>query len=126
MTRQDPDPSRPTSEEPAAPQASAPQAEDRAVTRAREEQERHLRRARQGRVAKVLFALAILVILIIFVIANSQDVDVDYVFVTRQTRLIWIMLVCAFIGGIIGYTIGRPGKELRRFRDRRPGDEKKP
>lgn len=57
-------------------------------------------------------ALAIVVILIVFVIANSQPVKVDFVFVTRQPRLIWVMIACAVLGGVAGYLIGRPGKQI--------------
>ena len=38
----------------------------------------------------------------------------NYVFVEGKPRLIWVMLVCALLGGIIGFAVGRPGKELRR------------
>ena len=53
-------------------------------------------------------------VLIIFVVANSDPVPVSYVFVEGKPRLIWVMLVCAVLGGIIGFAVGRPGKELRR------------
>jgi uncharacterized integral membrane protein len=59
-------------------------------------------------------ALAILVILIIFVIANSDPVKVNFVFVTRHPRLIWVMIFCAVLGGILGYLIGRPSRQAAR------------
>jgi uncharacterized integral membrane protein len=79
---------------------------------------RDLQRARQARVAKVLVALAIVVILIIFIVSNSQPVPVDFVFVTRRPRLIWVMFACAVLGGLVGYLIGRPGKQVRLHRKR--------
>jgi uncharacterized integral membrane protein len=82
-----------------------------------------LRKARQARVAKVVVALGIVVILMIFVIANSKSTAVDFVFFTRQPPLIWVMFACAVLGGIVGYLIGRPGKQLS-LRHRR-GDEEK-
>lgn len=87
----------------------------------RREDEAHLRelqRARQARVAKLVVALAIVIILIVFVVQNSQRVPVDFVFVTRQSRLIWVMVVCAILGGIVGYLVGRPGKQVRLHRER--------
>ena len=72
-----------------------------------------LRRARQSRVAKFLVVLAIVVILIIFIVANAKPVRVSYVFVTGHPRLIWVMLFCAVFGGIAGYLLGRPGKQVR-------------
>jgi uncharacterized integral membrane protein len=111
MTSHEPEqPDRPT---PTPSEEGRPRAEPDAGDRARTEQQRQLRRARQGRVAKVVAVLAVVVILIIFIVANSQPVKVDYVFVDGRPRLIWVMLACAFLGGIIGYAIGRPGKELR-------------
>jgi uncharacterized integral membrane protein len=79
---------------------------------AEEKQLASLRRARQARVAKVLVALGIIAILIIFVISNSQPVEVDFVFLTRHPRLIWVMFACAVLGGIAGYLIGKPGRQI--------------
>ncbi|HEX9236761.1 MAG TPA: LapA family protein [Actinomycetota bacterium] len=84
--------------------------------RIRTDQERRIRRARRTRVVKVLALLTVVVILVIFVVANANPVRVSYVFVHGRPRLIWVMLACAFLGGIIGYAIGRPGRELRRGR----------
>jgi uncharacterized integral membrane protein len=75
-----------------------------------------LRRARQARVAKFIVVLAIVVILIIFIVANAKPVRVSYVFVTGHPRLIWVMLFCAVLGGIAGYLLGRPGKQVRLHR----------
>jgi uncharacterized integral membrane protein len=80
-----------------------------------------LRRARQARVAKFLVVLAIIVILVVFVVANAKPVRVSYVFVTGHPKLIWVMLFCAILGGLAGYLLGRPGKQVRFHR----GDEPK-
>jgi uncharacterized integral membrane protein len=110
MTDHEPEQPRPT---PTPLPEGRPRMEPDAGDQARTEQERQLRRARQGRVAKLVAVLGVVVILIIFIVANSQPVKVDYVFLDGRPRLIWVMLVCAVLGGIIGYAIGRPGKELR-------------
>jgi uncharacterized integral membrane protein len=85
---------------------------------------KELQRARQIRVVKVLVALVILVILAIFVIGNSQRVPVDFVFGTHRARLIWVMIGCIVLGGIAGYLIGRPGRQVR-FRHRAEHDRGK-
>jgi uncharacterized integral membrane protein len=85
---------------------------------------RELQKARQARVVKSLVALAIVVILIIFVVANSKPVPVSFVFVKRTPKLIWVMLACAILGGIAGYLIGRPGKQVH-LRHPREDDGKK-
>src|SRR5437870_3430235 len=84
-----------------------------------------LRRVREARVAKTLAVLAIVVVLVIFVIANSQPVKVNFVFVTRHPRLIWVMFACAVLGGIAGYLIGKPGKQVRLHRRDRGEETKK-
>ena len=83
-----------------------------ARVKADEEHLKALQRARQARVAKVLVALVLVVLLVVFIIQNSQRVPVDFVFVTRMARLIWVMLACAVVGGVVGYLIGRPGKQF--------------
>ena len=41
----------------------------------------------------------------------------------RHPRLIWVMFSCAVAGGILGYLIGRPGRQVRFHRKK---DEEKP
>jgi lipopolysaccharide assembly protein A len=77
------------------------------------EHQDQLRRVRQTRLAKAIVILTLLVLLAIFVIKNSHPVAINYVFLTRDTRLIWIMLACAVVGFVIGYLVGRPGKAFR-------------
>ena len=89
--------------------------------RADQEHLRGLQRARQARLAKAFVALAVVAILVIFIIANSQAVEVDLVVATRRIRLIWVMFICAVLGGILGYTVGSPGMraQLHRKRERK-------
>jgi uncharacterized integral membrane protein len=76
-----------------------------------------LRRARQRRVIKIVVALAILVIFIVFIIGNSDRQPIDFVFVESEVPLIWVMLACAVLGGIVGFILGRPGRQFRFHRD---------
>jgi len=73
-------------------------------------------RERRRRVRALVAAVGILVLLAIFVVRNSQRVPVDFVFFTRQARLIWVMAACAVLGGVVGYLVGRPPRRLRRRR----------
>lgn len=86
-----------------------------------------LQRVRQRRVAKLLVALFISIVLIVFIIRNSERVPIHYVFFTANNRLIWVMLACAILGGVVGYLIGRPGKQvrLRHRKDQEQDPEKK-
>jgi len=113
---------------PPEPEGAPPEGAERAAAAPHTEEE-HLsaiRRARQARVAKVLVALSIVVVLIIFVIANSQPVKVNFVFLTRHPRLIWVMFACAVLGGLAGYLIGKPGRQVRVPRHGRSQDQPKP
>jgi uncharacterized integral membrane protein len=83
-----------------------------------------LRKARQARVAKSLVILGIVVILMIFIIANAKAVPVNFVFFDKQPPLIWVMFSCAVLGGIAGYLIGKPGRQIRMHR--KPEEPKKP
>jgi uncharacterized integral membrane protein len=76
------------------------------------EHQRQLQRTRHNRVAKLVVALFIVIVFIVFIIQNSDRTPIDYVFFTRETRLIWIMLTCGVLGGIVGYLVGRPGKQI--------------
>ncbi len=81
-----------------------------------------LDRERRRRVGMLLVAVGIVLLLAIFVVRNSQRVPVDFVFFTREARLIWVMVACAALGGIVGYLVGRPPRRLRRrIRDRDEG-----
>jgi len=83
---------------------------------------RQLQRERQTRVAKVIVALVIVGILIAFIVSNSQSVKVRFVFFTSHPALIWVMFACAVLGGIVGYLIGRPGRQVQmhRGKDQQP------
>lgn len=85
---------------------------------------RELQKERRSRVVKALVALVLAVLLIIFIIANSQLETVDFVFFEREVGLIWIMFGCAVLGGLVGFLIGKPGKQVRLHR--RPKEPPEP
>jgi uncharacterized integral membrane protein len=99
---------------------SAPQESDPLLQHHREEQRR-----RQTRVAKLLVALFLVIVFIVFIVQNSKRTPIDYVFFHRDTRLIWIMLSCGVLGGIVGYLVGRPGKQVHLRRHAKDDDTKK-
>ena len=77
-----------------------------------------LRKARQAKVAKVLAILAIVVLFIVFVLRNADPVVVDFIFATGRPRMIWVIVACTVLGGIVGYLIGKPKRGIR-FHNRR-------
>ncbi len=72
-----------------------------------------LRKARQAKVAKVLVILAIVVLFIVFVLQNADPVAVDFIFATGRPRMIWVIVACTVLGGIVGYLIGKPRRGVR-------------
>ena len=84
----------------------------------------HEHQLRQARVAKFLVALFLVVIFIVFIVQNSKRTTIDYVFFHRYTRLIWIMLACGILGGIVGFLLGRPGKQVRLRRKKKDENPK--
>ena len=53
------------------------------------------------------------VLLVLFIVGNAQPVEVNFLFGTFHPRLIWVMVTCAVLGGILGYLLGRPGHEAK-------------
>jgi uncharacterized integral membrane protein len=68
-------------------------------------------RARRRRAAKAVGALVVFIVLVLFIVANSQPVEVNFLFFKANPRLIWEMVTCAVLGGVLGYMLGRPGRE---------------
>ena len=63
---------------------------------------RHGRRARLY--TSAFASVALLVIVIALVIANNRQVKLAWVFGTTQASLIWIILVAAVLGWLLGIT----------------------
>ncbi len=83
----------------------------------------HLKRLRQARQRKLLRAGVIgiaLVVLIVFVLQNAQPVEVHLLLFSGRPLLIWVIVACAALGGIVGYALGRPSKDTRLHGE--PGD----
>lgn len=73
------------------------------------------RRAR-GRDFKQTVARVVVVLaaawLIAFIVSNSQTVNVSFVFSHVSLSLIWVMVICALLGAMLGFVLPR----LRRRR----------
>ena len=57
---------------------------------------------RTGLYASLVVAIATIVLLILLIAQNTRRVKVDYVFGNSQTRLIWLVIVSAITGWVLG------------------------
>ena len=71
---------------------------------------------RTGMYVSLVVALAVIVFLILLIARNTREVKVDYVFDDTQTRLIWLVIISAIAGWVLGITTSF----LIRRRTRRP------
>lgn len=54
-------------------------------------------------------------LLIVFALQNSERVDVDFLVLDAQVRVVTVILISAALGFVAGWFVGRPGR--RRHRD---------
>lgn len=85
------------------------------------ETETRLRRSvryshRTGLYASLIIAIATIVFLILLIARNTRQVKVDYVFGSTPTRLVWLVIISAITGWVLGIVTGF----LIRRRTRRP------
>ena len=55
------------------------------------------------------------IILIVFAIANFDRVEVHFLLFQTRARVITVVAVAGALGFLIGYLVGRPTREQRRF-----------
>jgi uncharacterized integral membrane protein len=73
---------------------------------------------RTGLYVSLAVAIAVLVYLILLIARNTDPVDFDYVFSSAHTRLIWLIVISAITGWILGIITAYLVR--RRTRWRRP------
>ena len=57
---------------------------------------------RTGLYVAVVVAIAVLVFLILLIARNTRQVKVDYVIDSTQARLIWLIVISAIAGWVLG------------------------
>jgi uncharacterized integral membrane protein len=67
---------------------------------------------RRRRLVRTAVIAVILILVVAFVVENSQAVVVHLWFWRADIRLIWVILGCLVVGGVVGYFIARPPKAL--------------
>jgi uncharacterized integral membrane protein len=95
--------------------------EREAEARTAPEEETRFRRGlryghRTGLYVSLVVAIAVLVFLTLLIARNTRQVKIDYVFGSTQARLIWLIVISAIAGGVLGIVTNI----LIRRRTRRP------
>jgi len=72
------------------------------------------RKRRNATIARLIVGLVLLVLFVIFVSLNSDSVPVHFIFVETSTPLVWVFLVCALIGALVAFLLGRAGRRSSR------------
>ena len=72
------------------------------------------KKRRTALVVRLVLGLTLLVLFVLFVTRNSDSVPVDFIFTTTQTPLVWVFLVCALVGALVAYLLGRQGRRSSR------------
>jgi uncharacterized integral membrane protein len=57
---------------------------------------------RSGLYAALVIAIATVVFLILLIARNTREVKVDYVFGSTLTRLVWLVIISAITGWVLG------------------------
>jgi uncharacterized integral membrane protein len=72
------------------------------------------RKRRTALVVRLALGIILLTLFVIFVSLNSDEVPVHFIFTETQTPLAWVFLVCALVGGLVSYLLGRQGRRSAR------------
>jgi uncharacterized integral membrane protein len=70
---------------------------------------------------QVLIAIFAL-LLIVFAVANFKPVQVNFLVFQTRARVITVVAVAGALGFLIGYLVGRPTREQRRYLRKRDDD----
>ncbi len=101
------------------PEAQAPVEETRAQAPVEETRfQRGIRQTHQaGLYAALVVLVAVLVFLILLIARNTRRVKVDYLFGSTQAQLIWLIVISAITGWVLGimtnFLIGRRMRQTR-------------
>lgn len=67
---------------------------------------------------RLIVALVVALLLVIFAIQNTRRVRVDFLFLHRDARVIYVIVVSAALGALAGWLVQRARRRDRRGRDR--------
>ena len=71
---------------------------------------------RTGLYVSLVVAIATIVFLILLIAQNTRRVKVDYVFGNTQARLVWLVIISAITGWVLGIVTGFLVRRRTRWR----------
>lgn len=72
---------------------------------------------KEGRGWRFYVLVAAAIVLLVFVIQNSQEVEVEFLFTSTRTPLIFALLVAGALGAVIGWAWPHVRRGRRRERE---------
>jgi uncharacterized integral membrane protein len=69
---------------------------------------------RAGRTLSIVVAVAAVVFLILLIVRNTRHVKIDYVFGDAQARVVWLIIISAFAGWVLGLATSYLARRRRR------------
>jgi uncharacterized integral membrane protein len=70
--------------------------------------------SRSGITPRQILIGILAILLIAFAIANFEPVEVSFLLFDSRARVVTVIAVAGVLGFVIGYFVGRPGREERR------------
>jgi uncharacterized integral membrane protein len=84
------------------------------VARAGDEHEETWTVRRSGPSPRLLIALVLVIVLVAFAAFNFRPVRVNFLLFSTRARVVTVIVLAALLGFVVGYFVGRPGREARR------------
>lgn len=63
---------------------------------------------------RLILAIVLAIVLIAFAALNFRPVRVNFLLFTTRARVVTVIVVAALLGFVVGWFVGRPGREERR------------
>lgn len=70
---------------------------------------------RSGVTPRHVLIAVLAILLVAFAVANFRQVQVSFLLFTTEARVVTVVAVAGALGFVIGYFVGRPTREQRRF-----------
>lgn len=77
---------------------------------------------RSGVTPRQVLIAVLAIVLVAFGIANFEPVEVSFLLFSSRARIVTVIAVAGGLGFVIGYFVGRPTREERKFLRKRDDD----